>query len=178
MADNPVGRIAGSIDGAVLPEGIRFEATTLTLPDTITFDEWATVGSFLRYAESAVRWWLGDWLAYGEHRWGEKYAQALDMTDYEYGTLANTKYVAEHVAPERRREKLSFSHHQTVAHLDPEEQDKMLDEAEKNGHTVRKLRHEIDEKAGRRFEDCPCCGARAEVITERGDGTKVYRAIT
>lgn len=28
-----------------------------------------------------MQWWLGDWVRYGEGRWGEKYAQALEVSE-------------------------------------------------------------------------------------------------
>ena len=36
----------------------------------------------------------GDWLNYGERRYGEMYAQAVGDTGYENKTLQNAKYVA------------------------------------------------------------------------------------
>ena len=43
------------------------------------------------------------------------------------------KYVASRIAPERRRPSLSFAHHRLVAPLEPAEQTKFLDLAERNG---------------------------------------------
>ena len=73
---------------------------------------------------------IGDWLVYGEHTYGEMYAQALDATGFSYGTLANQVYVAQRFDFSRRRENLSFSHHQEVAALPPEEADELLDRAD------------------------------------------------
>ena len=95
-----------------------------------SFDDWVKCGDFLKNANGAVHFWIGDWLRYGEKKYGETYAQAIDQTGYDYLTLSNDKWVASRIDPSRRRDTLSFSHHQEVADLAPEEQDKMLDEAE------------------------------------------------
>ena len=97
---------------------------------TPTFEQWTKCGEFLKSANGAVHFWIGDWLNYGEKKYGETYAQAIDQTSYEYGTLLNDKYVASRVEISRRRDNLSFSHHQEVAALSPEEQTELLDLAE------------------------------------------------
>jgi len=49
------------------------------------------------------------------------YSQALEATEYEYGTLANNKFLASKFEFSRRRENLSHAHHAEVASLEPEE---------------------------------------------------------
>lgn len=57
---------------------------------------------------------------------GEKYAQAIDVTGYEYGTLQNFGWVAGRIETSRRRDVLSWSHHAEVAALEPSEQDCLI----------------------------------------------------
>lgn len=95
-----------------------------------TFDQWIRCGEFIKNANGAVHFWIGDWMNYGEQKWGEMYTQAIDETGYSYGTLANDKWVASRVDPSRRREHLSFAHHQEVADLMPEDQEELLKVAE------------------------------------------------
>jgi len=102
----------------------------LTPLGTPSFDQWRACGEFLRNANGAVHFWIGDWLNYGEQKYGETYAQAIDGTQYDYQTLSNDKWIASRVEVSRRRENLSFSHHSEVAELDPEEQDELLDLAD------------------------------------------------
>jgi hypothetical protein len=97
---------------------------------TPTFEQWEKCGKFLKEANGAVHFWIGDWLNYGERKYGEMYAQAIDQTSYEYGTLLNDKYVSSRVESSRRRDNLSFSHHQEVASFSPEEQEELLSLAE------------------------------------------------
>jgi hypothetical protein len=104
-------------------------ATALTLPDGLTFSAWQAIGERLRQVRAGSMFWTGDWLNYGERRYGEMYAQALEATDWDYETLRAAKWVAEKVESVRRRTDLSWSHHREVASLTPAKQDKFLDEA-------------------------------------------------
>jgi N6-adenosine-specific RNA methylase IME4 len=103
--------------------------TGLDLPADLDFERWQEVGATLGRIGRACQWWIGDWLNYGERTYGETYAQAIDATGYEYGSVANMAYVAGRIELSRRRESLSWSHHQEVAPLEPAEQDKWLDRA-------------------------------------------------
>jgi macrodomain Ter protein organizer (MatP/YcbG family) len=85
-------------------------------------------------------WWIGDWVNFGERKYGEEYAQALDATNYDYGTLRNQKWVASRFVLSRRHDNLSFSHHQEVAAMDEEQADKLLSQAEAEGWTRTELR--------------------------------------
>ena len=110
-----------------------------------SFEEWQEVGEFIRKAEGSVHFWLGDWLNYGEQKWGEMYAQAIDETGYEYDTLRHDKAISERIELGRRRPNLSWSHHQEVAYLDSNEQDKWLALAENEKLTRQELRQNIKE---------------------------------
>lgn len=121
----------------------NFSSTGLTIKHQPTFEEWQECGEQLHYIESSIQWWIGDWLNYGEQRWGEMYTQALNETDYAERTLHNLKYVTSKVDSSRRREDLSFSHHSEVAALPPAEQDEWLDKAKKDHLSTRQLRDAI-----------------------------------
>jgi hypothetical protein len=89
----------------------------LQLPESLSFEQWENIGSTLHSVEGSIQWWIGDWLNYGEQRYGEKYSQALEVTDASYQTLAHAKSVASKFEFCRRRQNLSWSHHQEVASL-------------------------------------------------------------
>jgi hypothetical protein len=118
-------------------------ATSYVLPEGLAEDEWRRVGVMLFHINRAVQWWIGDWIRYGERRYGETYTQALEATDYAEQTLMNFAYVAGAVEPSRRRENLSFSHHAEVAALPVEKQDEWLETAEVEQLPVAKLRREL-----------------------------------
>lgn len=107
----------------------QFTPTGLLIPEGMTFEQWEEIGNSLAGIEQARQWWVGDWVNYGEARYGEKYTQALDATGLAYQTLMNAASVARKVEISRRRENLSWSHHEAVAKLDPAEQDRWLDRA-------------------------------------------------
>lgn len=94
-------------------------------------------------AEGSVMWWIGDWLRFGERKYGQMYEQALEATDRSYKTLRNAAYVGNQIELSRRRDNLSWGHHAEVAALDPGQQDYWLDLAETEDLSVMKLRAAI-----------------------------------
>jgi hypothetical protein len=44
----------------------------LRLPEGLSADDWRALGEQLGRAERSVMWWIGDWWAYGEHRYGDR----------------------------------------------------------------------------------------------------------
>jgi hypothetical protein len=98
----------------------------------------------------SVGWWIGDWLTYGNARYGERYSRAARTTGYDPQSLMNMAYVASRFTVERRREALSWSHHAEVAALSHAEQERWLDLAERERMSVRSLRTEL--QAARRIE--------------------------
>jgi hypothetical protein len=142
--------ITAEDDGALTlaVDGFEFTPTGLVVTGEPAYDVWQGVGRKLQYAQRCIHWWIGDWLAYGERRYGETYAQAVEATGYAEQTLANDKFVASRVPSSRRREHLEFGHHAEVAALEPQAQDYWLQRAEAEHLTVHDLRAEI--KAVRR----------------------------
>lgn len=128
-------------------QGFTLSRTGLSPDGEPTYEQWETVGTFLRQAEGSVHWWIGDWLNYGEQRWGEMYAQALDATDFDYQTLRADKWVASRVPLCRRRHNLSHAHHKEVARLPPEEQAHWLDLAASEDWPCRELRQRLKQAA-------------------------------
>lgn len=126
---------------ALRPE-IQFTPTGLTLPEDLPFDEWADYGQTLFQIERGVMWAIGDWWRYGEHRYGERAAAALD-SHYSYQTFRDAGWVAGAVETSRRRDGLSWSHHREVAALDPDDQDFWLSEAEHGEWSQKELRTRV-----------------------------------
>ena len=119
-----------------------FTPTEMTVSGEPSFEEWAALGPWLRAAHGAVQFWWGDWLRYGESRpdYQERLSQALGTSGYEAETLSNLKYIAENVAPSRRRPALPFSVHAAVASPDAADQAATLDAAESEEWTVAQTR--------------------------------------
>lgn len=109
--------------------------TTLTgwrLPGDMAVEEWKAAGQALGRIERAVMWWIGDWWAYGEHRYGDRKAivEAPGWTGPSFQTCMNAALVCRAFETSRRREVLSFKHHAEVAALPPLEADRLLAAAE------------------------------------------------
>ena len=108
-------------------------------------NDWVDQGRWLGALGRASGWWLGDWLRYGNARYGCKYAAAAKATGYDAQTLMNMAYVAGRFEVFRRREGLSFGHHAELAGLATEDQDLWLDRAVAGRLSVRALRRELQE---------------------------------
>jgi len=133
--------------------------------------EWSEHGRRLGLMGRGSGWWIGDWLRYGNAKWGEKYARATSLTGYDIQTLMNMVWIASHIEISRRREKLSWSHHAAVASKPQHEQEYWLDRAEAERLSVKCMREEITRlraaasrtaNAAARVElaaVCPICGS-------------------
>ena len=134
--------------------GCIAHATSLELLGSMSEAVWRDVGATLGKMSSATNWWIGDWWAFGEHRYGDRKA-LVESDDWQgpgFQSCMNAAAVAQAFETSRRREVLSFSHHAEAASLAADEADALLDWAEEaitttgKAHSVRSMR---DEKARR-----------------------------
>jgi len=121
----------------------KLTPTSLKIDEGTPIGAWIEAGKFLKTAEGAIQFWIGDWLNFGEKRYGEKYSQALEATEYEEKTLRNFSYVSNHVPVSLRKDNLHFGHHNIVAALEHDKQDKWLTKASEKGMTVAELRSAV-----------------------------------
>jgi hypothetical protein len=110
----------------------------------LTYEQYESIGVMLGALRDTSAWALGDWLIFGEGTYGEKYAQAAEATGRSKSTLTDWYRVAMFVAPNRRREDLTWSHHRLVAKLSPREQRSWLTKAANNGWTREELAGQMD----------------------------------
>ena len=111
--------------------------------ERLSFEDWVGHGRRLGATGRAVGWWIGDWVRFGNTRYGERYTRAARITGYDAQTLMNMAWVASRFEISRRRENLSWSHHAELVALPDEEQEAWLDAAEENRMSVRCLREEL-----------------------------------
>lgn len=140
------------VEESLFRDKVKVTGTSLTINQDVTFDQWQQIGQILRNIGGSIHFWLGDWLKFGEKKWGEKYAQAIEETGFDYGTLRNDVFVCENVDLSCRRDKLSFSHHAEVASLEPEKQKIWLDKAEKEHLTRSEFRQVLKEEKKQKHE--------------------------
>lgn len=140
--------------GAIVENG-------LYLPPDLPYERYEAIGLGLRAVNALSAFLIGDWLLYGEHTYGEKYAQAASLLGYSPQTLANYASVAKRIPPSRRRpESVTFSIHAEVASLPPEEQTHWLQVAAEESLTREELRQRLRPKElpAPRTVTCPHCG--------------------
>jgi hypothetical protein len=142
--------------------------------------EWSAVGRRFGEIGRCSQWWLGDWIHYGNARFGERYTRAVKLTGYDAQSLMNMVYVASRFEISRRRENLSWSHHAALAALDIDSQEYWLSRAGSDKMSVADLRTELrgkrqalegsetDRGAGQERADahtlvCPTCGTKVPV---------------
>lgn len=123
---------------SITPTGIQFN-------DELSFEEWDALGTRLGEVGKSIGFIIGDWINYGEGRYGEKYEESLARTGLAYTTLAHYSYVARKIQFCLRKQNLDYSLHATVAKLKTdEEKQHWLDMAEKHDLSVRRLRKSIN----------------------------------
>jgi hypothetical protein len=125
---------------------VRASHVGLEIKHALPYEAWVSLGVKLGERANSSRWWLGDWLAFGERRY-HRYQEALDITGLEHGTLRNYASVARRFDLSRRRDSLSFQHHATVCSLPDVDQDQWLDLAIENAWSVRELRRRLRQKS-------------------------------
>lgn len=124
----------------------------LTLVSNLDVQEYKGIGHKFRTCQDSVMWWLGDWINYGRHTYGEKYTEIMRVFNdespqgegYQEQTFRAAAYVCARVPLLSRDNKLTFQHHRAVARFeDQREIQKWLKRARENSWTVEKLRAEI-----------------------------------
>jgi hypothetical protein len=111
--------------------------------ETLDLEEWIRLGTRLGSIGRGAAWWIGDWVNYGNAKFGEKYSRAARVTGYDVQSLMNMAYVSSRFQVSRRREMLSWSHHAEVAALSTQEQEQWLDLAERDRLSVHGLRDKL-----------------------------------
>ncbi|MFJ4851597.1 MULTISPECIES: LmbU family transcriptional regulator [unclassified Streptomyces] len=121
--------------------------TALQLPRDLPLAAWLRLGGQLQSAADSSSWWLGDWLVHGSVSYPNRYREAMRSTALDYQTLRNYAWVARKFPPSRRRQELSFQHHQEVAALPPEQQDLWLDRSAEHRWPKAELRRRLRAEA-------------------------------
>jgi N6-adenosine-specific RNA methylase IME4 len=173
-------------DGEVVPLsrdlGLRGRVLQVgwELPADLSEADWRDAGALLGKIERSVSWWLGDWWAFGEARYGQRKAivEAEDWEGPAYQTCRDAAWISEAFALSRRRDNLSFGHHKEVAALPPDEADALLDWAEGTiadtgkPRSTRELRGEVSRrraKVGNAPSSATCVIEDLQILIERGE---------
>ena len=130
-----------------------YKETALELPPDLTVEEWTGLGKTLGHMYRGNRWWLADWINYGERTYdGDMFTQYVDVCGLKPHTVSTMAWVGREVEPARRRAEsstgLTFSHHREIAPLASDIGDELLDRAEAEGWGRNRLREEVKELTG------------------------------
>ena len=118
--------------------------TGMVLSEDVSFEEWSELGQQLQNMERSIMWWIGDWLAFGERKFGEEAAQAVQQkTGYSQEAIRTAVWVSERIPSVSRETDLSWSHHKAVAALEPEQQTQLLEVAKTEGLSTRDLKTRV-----------------------------------
>jgi hypothetical protein len=131
---------------AVLPDRRAHDRplrTGMRFDPLMPIDRWKVVGARLAAYSDAASWWLGDWLAFGQAKYGRRYKEGIALTGLEYQTLRNYATVARRFDVSRRRDNLSFQHHAEVCSLSDDDQERWLDLADRHGWSKTELRRRV-----------------------------------
>jgi N6-adenosine-specific RNA methylase IME4 len=133
------------LEKAIILPKCHIEKNGLRLDDTITKTEWHDIGGILKTMEGCIQFWIGDWLRFGEKKWGEIYKEAEKQTGLDYDTLKDYKGVADDIQLGLRNPNLTYNHHRAVRGLEENKKEKMLEMAEKKDMSVSELRFAVKE---------------------------------
>lgn len=132
---------------ALLPRQGQLTKIGWELPAEMTEGEWEQAGLALGRIEGSLSWWLGDWWAFGEQRYGER--KALVESEAWHGpsfqACMDAASVCRRFETSRRREVLTFNHHREVIGLPEAEAGFVLDWAEEEHATIRAIREKVRE---------------------------------
>lgn len=121
-----------------------FTPTGVEVEGKPEFNDYYAAWDFATRANASSGFWLADLLRYGATRseWATMLSQVQDATGLSEKTLKNVRAVGA-IPPSRRKEGVGFQQHETVAGLEPDEQEHWLDVAKTEGLNVQDLRRAI-----------------------------------
>lgn len=126
-----------------IPDAVSVTDVGLQFNHDIEYDQWLRLMATLQQLTTAFQFAIGDALNYGQKRYGEKYAQAMDATGCAYQSLANWSWVASHVPINNRVAGLSWTHHRLIAHIGTEQQKQLLESAKARNVSVTEFEREL-----------------------------------
>jgi len=95
----------------------------LSLPEDLDCEQWLDVGLALGRVKGVLMWAVGDWWAFGEHRYGERAAivKGEDWEGPKFQTCMNAASVCRRFETSCRQEVVSFGFHQEIAAIDDDQ---------------------------------------------------------
>src|SRR3990167_10086589 len=121
-------------------ENCQITKTGLKFSERLTFEQWQEVGKQIQKIHGSIQWWIGDWLNFGEKKYGEMYTQAIEETGLDYDTLAQYKRISKVFEFTPRGVNLSWSAHRELELAPEEKRVELLERANKEMMTSREIK--------------------------------------
>lgn len=136
--------IAKQDSGQIAVPGYKITPTGLVSVGKPTQAQWEEVGNVIETVSRASQWIIGDWYLYGnERKWGELYADCEERFGIKNATAKNAAYVAREYQLSFRNDILTFQHHFAAVGVAEPDRTALLNQAVKEGWTVKQLTAEI-----------------------------------
>lgn len=133
-------------DGPMTYRGFELRSTGLLAPEDASVEDFEALAAVVFGLESSLQWIIGDMLVQIENRKLSHIEAVAEIFGRSAKTLYNYSTVCRNVDFSRRRENLSFGHHEAVAALQADHQEFWLREASANGWSVSKLRQQMADR--------------------------------
>lgn len=122
--------------------GVEFSPLELRLPENLPEQEWVSIGQRLLRYERISQWWIGDWAAFGERKYGAL-KEFCELNGYNYGTVRNKSWVSGSIHLTLRRDNIEPAFFQEISPFKPVDQKKWLKRIESEKLSVGDLRAQI-----------------------------------
>ena len=116
----------------------------------LSYEQWEQDGQIFQRIDGSLNWIIGDWLNYGERKYGEMYTQAIEWTGHKLEHLQQIKYVSSRIESLTRVKDLSWTHHRYIAHLPDAEQREWLTAAVASEWSSRELLQALEQSNAKR----------------------------
>lgn len=133
--------------GELQSKGVQVTPLRLILPENMPKEDWVAVGIQLNRADQVMQWWIGDWAAFGDRKYGDL-SEFCKLNGLNYSTVSNRSTVSKSVHFALRNEQIPWSFYSVVAPLKPGEQKSWLSKVQKGGLSVSQLRTAINVSNG------------------------------
>lgn len=143
----------------IFVQGVQYTDVGLLFPggDPLPFAEWSALFGSLWNMSTSIRFAIGDALVYGDHRYGEKYTQAIEATGYSLKRLQSYVWVSNKVPIVRWEQGepvvhrvsqalypwMTWTHHHAVSALSVPRQAYWLRQARDFRMTTRELKESV-----------------------------------
>jgi len=135
---------------------IEQDATGLSLPDTLPFEDWCDLGRTLLTNQRRADWMVADWAKHGREHFQSQFGFMAEQVGMDTKRLVKMAKVAEAFPESQRAANLSFEVHCEVARAEPEQRLLLLVEAQRGKWSQNKAHERVEEtrlSTGARLDD-------------------------